>query len=190
MPVDRRREIRKDEDTVLPGGRVRFLAKVARFCVLSREEAPDDNAARQMLAVGIRQLHDNAQSFRGAGKYLGHSVWSMAALDVLEQNEGRVPGITDQLSHEHVFPVMKVVEILFALSSSAPLQDYEEVIECNSVVAILTRSEDRKLSATRLRNQMPLDWNGNDLWARLRAIDIYDQLRPNPALQRITFGDP
>lgn len=171
-------------DTTLPAAKVRAFSRIAS-AILSQWDALEDYAiARQILAEGIRKIHDQAHSQRGKGKYLGHALWSKKALALLDQADGRISAIKRELAHEHVIPVSVVIDKLLELGSNADPESCEKVIRTWSIVAIVTRDENAVLSRYKLGKTMPPSWDGKDPWARYRHADVnlLDQIAWGTAL--------
>lgn len=136
----------------------------------------DETLVRQMVNLGIRKIHDVATSHRGNGKYKGHSVWSKSALSILIKNNGSITGITKYLSHEHVVPLKVVVDKIFITPKNTSIQEYVDIINEWSVVAIIAREEDLLLRAFKLSKGMPEDWDGKDVFARYKVTGLYEEL--------------
>jgi len=158
--------------TSLPNGKVSTFAKIASQMLAQWDYLEDQTIARQMLAEGLRKIHDNATSSRGKGKYLGHSLWSKNALALLGEAKGNVRSISSELAHEHVVPVAVVIDKLLALGKSPDASACEALIRKWSIVAIVTRAENRLLSSAGLKNAMPDLWDDDDCWARYRAVGL------------------
>jgi hypothetical protein len=167
--------------TRLDLAKLRTVASTAVFVASEPTGKWDSTLASQMLGEGIRKLHDCATSFRGCGKYLGHAHWSRNALRLLHQNGGTERGITKLLSHEHVVPVGVVLSILLRNGTRASVTEIEKLIHRFSVVAIITRDEETLLTAAGLKNKMPEGWNGRDVWARYKAVGLYECIESVPA---------
>ncbi|MCJ8296367.1 MAG: hypothetical protein MJK15_18370 [Colwellia sp.] len=136
----------------------------------------DETLVRQMINLGIRKIHDVAISHRGNGKYKGHRAWSKSALSLLETNNGSVIGITKYLSHEHVVPLKIVVDKIFIMPKDTSIQEYVDIINEWGVVAIITREEDLLFRVFKLSKCMPESWDGNDYFARYRAVGLFEEL--------------
>ena len=160
---------------VLYSQRLGFVAELAVFC-RQQLRAENPRPVRDVLGIALRQLADHAVSSRGKGKYLGHAPWSRSALRILEGNNGRVRGVERQLSHEHVVPVSYVLDVL--LGEDMPIGQSEEVIAKLSVVAVITRTEDQRVSKSGLRTKMPTYWDRADLWARFKdsRVGLYEEM--------------
>lgn len=75
------------------------------------------------------------------------------------------------LRHEHAIPRRVLIARLLQLSSPSPLE-IEGLLSGFCVGVVVTRDEDRMISAHGLRQRMPLKWNGKDIWARYRIAGI------------------
>lgn len=167
-------------ETCLSPQKLRTVAAFARLYAAHPADFPDILIARQMIVEGIRKLHDYATSARGRGKYKGHSHWSKDAVLILNSNGGIVSRVNRFLSHEHVVPVRLVVDRLLQISPNAPIEDFEIEIRRFSVVAIVTRDEEQLLREAGLRDTMPAGWNEIDVWARYRAVGLYENIVAEP----------
>ena len=165
--------------THLHSAKLRTVSSIVKFVAVLPIATLDCTIASQMIREGIRKLHDCATSSRGHGKYLGHAHWSRAALKHLEQNGGATSGITKLLAHEHVVPVGIVVSELLKGGQKTEIE-IEKLILRLSVVAIITREEEALLSEAKLRSRMPDDWDGHDIWARYRAVGLYECIKSVP----------
>jgi hypothetical protein len=168
-------------DTRLDSAKLRTVASAAHFVASAPSEKWDRTVASQMIGEGIRKLHDCATSLRGHGKYLGHAHWSRNALMLLQQNGGTERGITKLLSHEHVVPVGVVLSILLRNDTGTSVNEIEKLIHRFSVVAIITRNEEALLTVAGLKNKMPEGWSRRDVWARYKAVGLYECIESVPA---------
>lgn len=162
--------------TVLPDSKIAVVAKVAAALIVDWHSLPDKRIAEQLIAEGIRKIHDHAASHRGIGKYRGHAHWSRDALYVLDRSGGALGRARSELTHEHVVPVRTLVGQLVSLGSSATPEACASVIKSRSIVAVITKAEDALLRMHKLHNTMPSDWDGKDLWARYRVVGLYDSI--------------
>lgn len=161
--------------------KVELVAKVAKFLVDSDLVNQNESLSYQLISEGIRKIHDYAICFRGKGKYLGHPYWSNKALKLLKENNGKVQGIQKFLSHEHVIPVSMVVKgKLFKLKKGTDIGDYIKIINDYSVVAIITREENKMLSNKGYGNKLPKDSDEKDIFGRYRKVGFIDHLNPHP----------
>lgn len=135
----------------------------------------DHVVVEQMLREGIRKLHDSAICSRGCGKYLGHAHWSRDAEVIVGDHAGRASrAATAQLRHEHVVPVQIVVRAIWAMGPDATPVDVEQKIRKLSIVAIISRDEDRLLAAQRRPIEFTLDEYEVDPWIRYRHTLLRD----------------
>jgi hypothetical protein len=152
---------------------------------LSRVENKS-TGSRYVWAVAIekawRKLDDCHTSFRGYGKYLGHPVWSKAALKLLTENGGICNKlVTDKLSHEHVVPLnYRIRAVFMGLPSTITAEEIGELIDFYGAVAIITKEEDKSLH----RTKMPTGWDKtidstSNIYARYTAGGIFDNLEFN-----------
>lgn len=158
--------------TQLDQKKLQTFSEVASYIVKNWESYQDQRIAHEMLREGLRKLHDHATSHRGSGKFLGHSDWSKKALEILSNANGDVNECKGSLRHEHVVPVSVVVDLLVALSPEVTPKKCEDLIQNFSIVAIITRVEDRKLSGAGLARNMPANWDRADVWARYEEAGL------------------
>lgn len=135
----------------------------------------------------IRKAHDVATSLYGSGKYLGHSNWSKAAVNVVLKHRKLARRSKDiqvlhglpakavcELSHEHVVPLNVVSrEILLNLPKGTSLNTIASKIKEFALVAIITKPENNNLS----RN-MPVNWDGATVWDRYEEIGLIKHIGP------------
>lgn len=94
------------------------------------------------------------------GKYKGCRWWSEQALQVGES-----------LRHEHAIPRRVLIERLLTLPN--PTEAEVAQVLCQYCVGVVvTLAEDRRLSSLGLRQRMPPDWDGVDVWARYHVAGI------------------
>ena len=158
---------------------LRSLALLMKHFVDSGPAIFDQDLAATLLNVGIRKLHDRATSPRGRGKYKGHPVWSKQALRVLEDHGNSLNKATRDLAHEHVIPLNYLIRtIVLATPKNSPVEIFRSHIVDLAAVVILTREQDIFLREAGLASRMPKGWRpGDDLWARYRAVGLYEDLR-------------
>jgi len=156
--------------------KINALAISIKSIVDSKVVQIDKMLPSQMINVGIRKLHDNAQSPRGKGKYLGHPIWSKKALKILELNDGRISNITKYLSHEHLVPLNIIVNKLLEIPQQAGIDIYKNTIIKFAAVVIITREEEQLFRAVKLSNTMPVDWCGSDVFARYKKVRLFNEL--------------
>jgi hypothetical protein len=149
------------------------LADIAAYLAMNWDALDDPQIAREMLREGLRKLHDHATFGRGKGKFLGHPNWSKDALHILRKSDLKINEAKSQLRHEHVVPVDDVVRMLIAQGKAATKESCQEIIQKFSLVAIITRDEDRLL--TRSNNALE-SWDSADLWSRYKAIELYENM--------------
>lgn len=72
---------------------------------------------------------------------------------------------------EHVVPQMEIVNMLMNLPS---LENHkvEALLKKYFRVLLVTKEEHQKLNSSGLRSKMPLGWDGEDVWARYKAVGI------------------
>ena len=162
--------------TVPPASKIAVVSKVAAALVADWENLPDKRIATQLIAEGIRKVHDHAESHRGRGKYKGQAHWSRDALKVLSTHQGNVRDASLELSHEHIFPVNELITLLRRVGRNATPEACASIINKYSGVAIITRLEDELFRTFKLRSAMPLAWDGVDLWARYKAVGLYEHI--------------
>jgi hypothetical protein len=66
-----------------------------------------------------------------------------------------------------------VVRLLFSIGPRATPEAIAKYIKKYSIVAIITREQDRLFGQHGLRDRMPEGWNGRDVWARYKAVGLY-----------------
>lgn len=152
------------------------LAMSIKSIVDSKVTHIDKTLPSQMINIGIRKLHDIARSERGKGKYLGHPLWSKNAIKILEENEGKIKGVTEYLTHEHLVPLNVVVELLIRIPLNSPVDIYKREILKLAAVAIITREEDMRFDEAKLTRKMPHNWCGTDVFARYKKVNLFDDL--------------
>ena len=72
---------------------------------------------------------------------------------------------------EHVVPQMEIVNMLMDM---APLTKGKvaDLLTKYFRVLLVTKDEHIRLNASGLRSKMPPDWDGEDIWARYKAVGI------------------
>lgn len=81
------------------------------------------------------------------------------------------------MSHDHLVPLNIVVDdFICVLPKTVSVEEYEKVILKYAAVAIITREEDRKLRLAGLNSAMPGLWCKEDIFARYKAVGIFDAL--------------
>ena len=162
--------------TILPQAKLATVARVAEVLLAQWDRLPDTRVAEQLLAEGIRKIHDSAESHRGRGKYKGHAYWSRQALDLLNQSNGKLGLIRLQLAHEHVVPVREVIRQLRRLGPEVDSNQCVSVIQEWAVVAIITREQDALFAKHGLQHSMPPDWDGQRKWARYEHVGLWQHI--------------
>ena len=131
----------------------------------------DDELLGTMLAEGLRKYHDISESIAGKGKYLGHKYWSLAAWNLLIENNKIIDSsLKLKLRHEHLIPLKYLIRNkLFKLTTDHSLVEVMNQINTFSVVAIITKEEDAILNKSKIKSKMPQDWDGIDIFARYKS---------------------
>ncbi len=130
----------------------------------------DDELLGTMIAEGLRKYHDIAESLVGKGKYLGHKYWSLAAWNLLLENNKIIDSkLKLNLRHEHLIPLKYLIRNkFFKLNSNLSLTEVMNEINSFAVVAIITKEEDKALNESKIKSKMPTDWDFNDVFARYK----------------------
>lgn len=97
------------------------------------------------------------------GKYAGCPIWSQAAKGSGLKSKG--------LIHEHVVPREIVRTKLFDLTAPTP-ESVSAVMTEWCIGAVILKTEDDLLNRAGLNSRMPENWDGNDRFARYRAVGI------------------
>lgn len=103
------------------------------------------------------------------GKYAGCRRWSEKAWAMRH--------VVKELRHDHAVPKKLLIERLKRLTSTATVNDVEEVLQRYCIGVVITRDEDRLLNRIGLQSCLP-DGCDDDPLARYRAADI--ALRASP----------
>ncbi len=61
-------------------------------------------------------------------------------------------------------------------SKKSSAQTYIDIINKWGVVAIITPDESKILENSKLSDNMPENWDGKDLFARYRKVELYKEL--------------
>lgn len=72
---------------------------------------------------------------------------------------------------EHAVPQMEIVNMLMDMEAITQTK-VQSLLEKYFRVLLVTKEEHRLLNASGLRSSMPKDWDGEDVWARYRAVGI------------------
>lgn len=78
----------------------------------------------------------------------------------------------DRLIKEHAVPVRKLRELLTNLGADASVNEIEETLIKYYKLGVLTKEEDDKINQASLNSRMPLDWDGENMFARYAAAKI------------------
>lgn len=97
------------------------------------------------------------------GKHQGCKYWSSTAL------RSRLPN--KHLVHEHIVPKKVIVNSLMNEVGRTPERIYD-FLERFCIGVVVTKDEDTALNSAGLRSKMPEDWDGEDPWARYKAVGI------------------
>ena len=96
------------------------------------------------------------------GKYSGCRFWSIAAR--------QCQGIKD-LRHEHIVPKRYIIQSLKALMDPTP-EDVYSIMSTYCIGAIVTKTEDTRLTDAGFKSCMPSSWDCKDVWIRYRLAGI------------------
>lgn len=72
---------------------------------------------------------------------------------------------------EHVVPQMEIVNMLMDMSALNKAE-VEKILKKYFRVLLVTKEEHKRLNASGLGSKMPVDWDGEDVWARYRTVGI------------------
>ena len=102
------------------------------------------------------------------GKYEGCRLWSVKALRGLE--------VDLPLIHEHPVPRKEIRARLFSLEQATP-ESVQTILDALCFGVVVTKVEDVALIKAGLNAKMPDGWDGKDVYARYKVVDIEVELR-------------
>lgn len=136
-------------------------------------------AGRKLLRHATDAFWDKPRETRqGHRRRVEGALWSPAALARANDPQPRLVG-------EHVYPMkLRIAEWYERLDNHDVPTAAEIAADLLATPwAIITKEEDRRLTQAKLRDRMPEDWDGHDLWARYRhrevSLDV-EGFRPFP----------
>ncbi len=135
------------------------------FAIIQAKEAEKYGFTRNECCRNLKTaLHQYWQN-----KTLGQHGQSQKAN--LPRSKAAIGRQLSDLIVEHVVPQMEIVKMLMDME---PLEkkDVEMILTKYFRVILVTKDEHSKLNASGLRSKMPNDWDGKDVWARYKAVDI------------------
>ncbi len=135
------------------------------FAIIQAKEAEKYGFTRNECCRNLKTaLHQYWQN-----KTLGQHGQSQKAN--LPRSKAAIGRQLSDLIVEHVVPQMEIVKMLMDME---PLEkkNVEMILTKYFRVILVTKDEHSKLNASGLRSKMPNDWDGKDVWARYKAVDI------------------
>ncbi|AZT99644.1 MAG: hypothetical protein ACTH2U_17355 [Brevibacterium sp.] len=136
-------------------------------------------AGRKLLRHATDAFWDKPRETRqGHRRRVDGALWSPAAFARANHPEPRLVG-------EHVYPMKLRIAGWYERLDNQEVPTAAEIAAdlLATPWAIITGEEDEKLTRAKLRDRMPEDWDGHDLWARYRHPDValdVDGFRPFP----------
>ena len=125
---------------------------------------PIDPHTKHHISEAIRAASNKVTTIPGDGKESAPFM-SKAAGDQMRT------GNFLNLRFEHVVPISLINERVLEREDVTP-QKIEEIVLKLSVLSVITLHEHEKLKAAGLNQKMPVDWDGEDLFARYRTVGI------------------
>lgn len=147
---------------------------------LVRQQRENRGAAgRKLLRHATDVFWDKPRETRqGHRRRVEGALWSPAALARAYDPQPRLVG-------EHVYPMKLRIADWYERLDNHDVPTAAEIAAdlLATPWAIITKEEDRRLTQAKLRDRMPEDWDGHDLWARYRhrevSLDV-EGFRPFP----------
>lgn len=98
-------------------------------------------------------------------RYLPHTAEAARVTELYPKEVSR------RLTHEHTVPLSLIADWVLQLSDNR--EAVRHLFDNCCRAAILTREEDQKLNAAKLRSSMPPDWNfESEITARYKSVEI------------------
>ena len=144
---------------------VRTPLQYIRFAVEQAHEAEEFGVPRNEACRNLKTaLHQHWQH-----KILG--MHGDVKKEALPRSLAAVGRPRNDLVVEHVVPMQVIVNLLL----DSPRRSERSILALLQrlyIVRAVTKAEDERLRGTRLRSQMPPDWDQKDPWARYKAAGI------------------
>jgi hypothetical protein len=137
-------------------------AQMAWRIIQKMREEPFHRAAfnytiRKILSVVATELEFEGLTY----------VLSEGAKSLEDSQEGKL--YSHQIITEHPVPMKVIIQKI--LDEATSVNDCREILKYWSRITLVTREEDALLNS-KYQTKMPEDWNGRDVWARYRKMNI------------------
>ncbi len=97
------------------------------------------------------------------GKHKGCKYWSINAQKVADNTKG--------LIHEHIVPRKIIIDHIMNMKTPSEVELFD-YLEKNCIGVVVTKEEDKQLNKAGLNRKMPVEWDGQDPWARYKEVGI------------------